>query len=143
MVKIFLSVLFLFFAVLANADTCDNLIGTYKGVANDEFQSEYNKISIGYNDNGSALLITYQLGENSPQNTAEYITDGAEHMGDGRWSGTPYTAVCDGNAIKINNVFKELKEPLVFNFYLNGSELNLEETVGTYSRQTGKLLRTH
>jgi hypothetical protein len=134
--KLFSALSFLF--PLAAA-ACPGLSGTYQGIADENYRSEYSEVVIKEARGG--LEIFFRQGEGFAGYRAQYVTDGQTHPGDGKVTGREYVAVCDGAGLHVTARFEELRTPIRFDFRLGEEILSITESLGSYSRETGRLRR--
>jgi hypothetical protein len=123
---------------IARADDCGAFAGHWIGVVANDLPPMYTALDIGFVANTSALSLSY-VGSTVNQGASfieNYVADGIEHQGDGRYTGDKYSAVCKSGQITIVRSFEEIIKPLDTTLTLNGNELDFYEVAETDNHPT-------
>ncbi|RZA08436.1 MAG: hypothetical protein EOP11_04840 [Proteobacteria bacterium] len=140
--KLIFSVFLSLIPAVSFASGCEAFLGNYEGVFTDSYRSEYSEIRIAeLTSREDGVRVFFRQGEGFEGYSVTYLTDGNAHPGDGKYTGAEYVATCDATSFVITSRFAELNSPLGFRFSLQGNQLGLTESLGSYSRETGRLLR--
>lgn len=134
----------LFFLPLLALACPEKFSGRYDGFSDSQFLSKYDSIEIENGDN-SQLTITYNYkNEWNRKFTEAYVADGKEHAGDIRYTGDKYSVVCSEEKIWIRREFRQLNQPLIYEFTFVNDELQLVESFeGTeYTRLAARFIKT-
>lgn len=128
----------LLFLVAAPALACDSLPGKYLGLPGSDFE----RLSIRLLEQGALAEVSLLPESSSRERLLSLVLDGADHAGDGEYTGESYRAYCDRGALWLWAHFPGRADPLLYLFSRDGEEVQLVNSFGSYSRITGRF-RAH